>query len=93
LRLAGIILLRPGNGVDTDLGGLVQRPGGIGQMRASDGAEIGAAGSDDRIGMIGLGNRTDGNGRNADFVADLVGERRLEEAAVDRLFFLPDLAR
>ena len=47
LLLAGQILLRPGDRFHADPGGLMQRPGRIGQMRTGDGAQIGAAGGDD----------------------------------------------
>src|SRR3712207_4129786 len=43
--------------------------------------------------MIRLGDGSDGNGRNADLVADFVREWGLKQAAIDRLFFLPDLTR
>src|SRR6202012_3877857 len=74
-------------------GRLMQRPSGIGQMRTGDGAEIGAARRDDGVRMIGFEDRTNGDGGNADFVADPVGERRLEETAVDWFLFLRYLAR
>ena len=86
--LADQVLLGPGDVGEADLRRLVQRPGRIGEMRARDRAQIGAAGGDDRIGVVGLGDRADRDGRNPDLVADLVGERRLEQAAVDRLLVL-----
>ena len=55
-------------------------------------AQIGAAGGDDRVGVIGFRDRADRHGGDADLVADLVGEGGLEQPAVDRLFRLPDLA-
>src|SRR5690606_8284883 len=91
LQLAGIVLLRPGNLRQPDACGLMQHPGGIGEMRACHGAKVGTAGRDDGVRMVRFGDRADGDRRDADLVADLVGERRLEEAAVDRLFLFPYL--
>ena len=62
-------------------------------MRPRDGAKIGAAGRDDGVGVIGLGDRADGDGGDLALVADLVGERRLEQPAVDRPLLLHDLPR
>ena len=61
-------------------------------MRPGNGAQIGATGADDRIGMVGFRNRADGDGGDADLVADLVGKRRLIKPAVNRLVVMPDLA-
>ncbi len=92
LRAGRMILLRPDLLGIADLGRLVHDEGRIGQMRTRHRAEIGAAGGNDRIGVVGLGDRADRDGRHLDLVADLVGEGRLEQAAIDRLFFLHHLA-
>ncbi len=47
--------------------------------------EVGAPGRDDRVHLVGLGDVADGDRRHARLVADLVAERRLIHAAVDRL--------
>ena len=54
-------------------------------MRPRDGAEVGAAGRDDAVRVVGLVDRADGDGRDAGLVADAIGERRLVHAPVDRL--------
>jgi hypothetical protein len=36
------------------LGGLVQRPGRVGEVRAGDGAQVGAAGGDDAVDLVGV---------------------------------------
>src|ERR1043165_226957 len=74
LRPSALILNRPIDLVRADLRGFVERPGGIGQMRASDRAEVSPSGGDDRIRMIGLRDRADGDRRDADLVAYTIGE-------------------
>ena len=71
----------------------MQHPGRIGQVRTRDGAEIGTAGGDDGIGMIGLRDRADSDRGDPDLVADLVGERGLVKPPVHRMVVGPDLAR
>mmetsp|Transcript_62125 Transcript_62125/g.171843 ORF Transcript_62125/g.171843 Transcript_62125/m.171843 type:complete len:730 (+) Transcript_62125:1758-3947(+) len=61
-------------------------------MRAADGAEVGPPRRDDAVDMVGLGDRTDRHRRDADAVADALGQGRLPHAAVDRLLRLADLA-
>ena len=56
----------------------------VGEMRAGQRAQIGAARGDDGIQMIGLGDVADSHRGDADLVADAVGERCLEHPAVDR---------
>ena len=53
-------------------------------MRAGNGAQIGAARRQNRIGMIRFRYCTNGNGGNANLIADFVRERGLEQAAIDR---------
>jgi hypothetical protein len=82
LLLGRQILFRPGLRDIADARSLHERPGRVGQVRPADGAQVGAAGSDDAVDMIGLGDRADGDGRNASLVADAVGKRRLVHAAI-----------
>ena len=92
LRLAGQILLRPADVRQPDLRGFVQQPGRIGEVRPRHGAKVGASGADDRIRLVEIGDGADRNRRDPDLVADLVGERRLEHAAIDGLLVLRHLA-
>ena len=62
-------------------------------MRPGERDQIGAAGGEDRIDMVGLVDVADRHGRDPALVADLVGEGGLEHAAVDRLAIGPGLAR
>ena len=57
-------------------------------MRAGDGAEIGAAGGDDRIGLVGLGDGADRDGRECRLVADL-DRRRASGTGARRPAFPP----
>ena len=54
-------------------------------MRSRDRAQVGAARRDDAVDVVGLEDRADRDRRDADLVADAVGERRLVHAAVDGL--------
>ncbi len=54
--------------------------------------EVGAAGGEDRIDVVGLVDVADRHRRAAGLVADPVGERRLEHPAIDRLGLGPGLA-
>ena len=62
----------------------MQGPGRVGQVRPGDGAQVGAAGGDDAVDLVCLGDRAHGDGTDAHFVADAVGKRGLVHAAVDR---------
>ncbi|MNK98501.1 hypothetical protein D3C87_1188660 [compost metagenome] len=62
-------------------------------MGPAHGAQVGAPGGDDAVGVVGLEDRADGHAGDARLVAHAVGERRLEHASVHRLFELADLAR
>src|SRR5215471_18249295 len=64
----------------------MQRPCGVGQMRPRDRTQVCTAGSDDGIHMIAFEDIADGNGANAHFVPDLIGEWDLKHAPVDRSF-------
>ena len=66
-------------------GGGLHRERRIDQMRPRQRHEVGAAGGDDGVDLVGAGDRADAHRRDAGVVADLVGERRLVHAAVDRL--------
>ena len=70
-----------------------QGPERIEQVRPRKRDQIGAAGGEDRIGVVGLGDRPDRHGREPPLVADAVAERRLEHPAVDRLRARPGLPR
>ena len=76
-----------------DLRRLVQRPGRVGQVRPRHRAQVGAAGGDDHVHVVGLEDGAHGHGGDADLVADAVGKRRLVHAAVDRLLLGHHLAR
>ena len=54
-------------------------------MRAGQAAQVGAAGHQDRVDVIGLVDVADCHGGDARLVADAVGERRLEHAAIHGL--------
>ena len=54
-------------------------------MRARERHQIGAPRRHDGVHLIGGRDRADAHRGDAGLVADLVGERRLEHAAVDRL--------
>ena len=54
-------------------------------MRPGEGDQVGAAGGEDGVDLVGAGDVAHRHGRDAELVADLVGERRLEHAAVDRI--------
>ncbi len=53
-------------------------------MRPCEADEVGATGHQDRVDVVGLVDVADRHRRHAGLVADAVGERRLEHAAVDR---------
>ena len=93
LGLGRAVLLRPLDLGVADARRFEQRPGRVGEMRPGDGAQVGAAGGDDAVDVVGLGDRAHRDGRDAGLVADAVGERRLVHAAVDRLLPLAHLAR
>ena len=61
-------------------------------MRPGERHQIGAPRGEDRIGLVGIGDVADRHRRQLGLVADLVGEWRLEHAAVDRLRIGPGLA-
>ena len=54
-----------------DLRRLVQRPGRVGQVRPRHRAEVGTAGGDDHIHVVGLEDGAHGHGGDADLVAAL----------------------
>src|SRR5580698_2708056 len=61
-------------------------------MRPRDGAKVGATRGDDRICVIGFRDRTDRHRRNANFIAELVRKRGLEETPINRLLLLGNLS-
>src|SRR6187549_3502074 len=67
------------------LGRLVQGPGGVGQVRARNRAQVGAARRDDAVHVVHFRNRAHRDGLYAHLVADAIGKRRLVHAAVNRL--------
>ena len=86
LRLAapGAVLGDPGVATEALLGGGVQRPVGVVEVGAAEGAQVGAAGEDRRVDVVVAGDRADGDRRDLDLVADPVGERGLEAAPEGR---------
>ncbi len=54
LVASALIRLWPLHRAALQFGGLVQRPGRVGQVRAGHGAEVGAAGADDAVGVVGF---------------------------------------
>jgi hypothetical protein len=93
LGLGRAVLLRPLDLGVADARRFEQRPGRVGEMRPGHGAQVGAAGGDDRVDVVGLGDRAHRHRRDAGLVPDAVGERRLVHPAVDRLLPLAHLAR
>ena len=71
----------------------MQGPVRIGEMRPRERAQIGAAGGDDAVHVIGIEDRPHRHGGDAHFVADPIGERRLVHPAIDRLRLTRRLAR
>src|SRR5579862_8507924 len=57
------------------LGGRVQRPIRICEVGSSEAAEVRSAGGNDAVHMVELENIADGDGGNADLVANPVGKR------------------
>src|SRR5260221_6980702 len=83
LLLAGLIRRRPGYRlavIALQRRG-AQRPVGIGKMRPGEAAEIGAAGGDDAVDMIDLGDVADRRGGDTGLLTDGVGKRRLGHPA------------
>ena len=85
LVLAGEIRLRTEDVAGAVPGGRLHGEERIDQVRASERHEIGAAGSEKRVHLVGRGDVADADRRDIRLVADLVRERALEHAAVDRL--------
>src|SRR5258707_15435712 len=77
LLLARQILGRTEYGVGAVPGRGLQRERWIDQMWAAERHQIGPARGEDGIDLISRGDVADAHGRDARFVADLVGERRL----------------
>src|SRR5690606_1590258 len=88
----GEILGRPVDAAVVVIGCGMQREVGIGQMWPRQGAEIGAAGGDDGVYLVGRGDGTHRHGGDAGLLPDRIGERRLEHATVLRLRFRRGLA-
>src|SRR5215475_10731036 len=65
----------------------------IDQMRPAERDEVGTAGGEDRVDLIRRGDVTDTHGGDAGLVANLIGERRLEHATIDRLGIAHGLSR
>src|SRR5207247_92213 len=79
---AGEIGLGPGLAAIPELRRGVQRPIGVGKMRPREAAQVRASRHQNRVHMIGLVDVADGHGGHAGLVANAIGERRLEHAAV-----------
>src|SRR5438105_6570272 len=87
------ILLWPGNIIIALLRGGMQRPIRIDKVRPRKAAKIGAARSANAVHVIDLVDVADGHGGNTRFIANEVGERRLEHAAVHGLGVYRSLPR
>src|SRR3546814_13071130 len=74
LALGRPVLLGPAYIGKPDARRLPQSPGGVGQVRARKGAQIGAPRGADAVDVIRLENGAHGNGWHARLVADPVGE-------------------
>ena len=72
---------------------LAQQPGGIGQVRPGDRAQVRTARGDDPVDLIAVGDRADGHRRDAALVANAVGKRRLVHPAIHGLLVRRDFAR
>src|SRR6185437_14478222 len=83
LIAAGVIGRRPRLAAVAEFCRGMQGPVWVGKMRPGEADQIGAAGHQDRVDVVGLKNVADRHGGHAGFVADAVGERRLKHAAVD----------
>src|SRR5882724_12580096 len=70
----------------------MQCPRGIGQVRPRNSTQVCSPCRNDRIYMIAFKNVANGDSRNCDLVADLVGKRNLEHAAIHRLLRLAHLS-
>ncbi len=84
LIAAGQVGFRPGLAAIAELRRRMQRPVRIGQVRPREAAEVGATRHQNRVHVVGLVDVADRHRRNAGLVANPIGERRLEHAAVDR---------
>ena len=82
LLFSGKVLHRPLRVGVPELGCGVQRPARIGEVRPPERDQVGPAGGEDGVDLIGLGNVADRHRRDADLVANLIGVRRLEHPAV-----------
>ena len=60
-------------------------------MRPRQRHQVGAAGGEDRIGVIGFVDVAHRHGRQSRLIPDLIAERCLEHSAIDRLLALPCL--
>src|SRR5215471_11969161 len=85
LLLAGEILRRTMDARGAVPGRRLHGEVRVDQVRARQRDEIGAAGGDDGVDLVGGRDRADAHRRERGLVADLIGERRLEHAAEDGL--------
>src|SRR3954454_11333148 len=85
LFFAGEVLNRPGLLFVALLGGSVQRPMWIAQVRARQRAKIRTARGNDAVYLIRFRDVPDCDRRHASLVADAIAVRRLIHASVDRL--------
>src|SRR5215469_5872877 len=79
------VLLRPPLSAVAEAGSGLERPGRVGEMRARQRAEIGAARGDDGVDVVGLVNVADRHGGDTYLVAHPVGEGCLPHATVHGL--------
>src|SRR6185437_13078926 len=84
LLFAGQVLRRPGLLGVSKLGGGVQRPVGVAEMRTRQRAKVGTAGGDDGIHLVSLGDITDRDGGNVRLVSNAIAVGRLIHASILR---------
>src|SRR5215468_11536228 len=85
LLLAGEILRRTMDARGAVPGRRLHAEIRVDEVRARQRDEIGAAGGDDGVDLVGGGDRADALRGKRGVVADLIGKRRLEHATEDRL--------
>src|SRR5882724_6798216 len=85
LFLARLVLHRPGLLFVTLLGGGMQRPIWVAQVRPRQGAQISTPGGDDAVHLVGFRDITHGDRRNSSLIADAIAVGCLIHASIDGL--------